>query len=60
MPKVRKLLGRIWECARELSGDKAYDRYAQHVRAKGEEPLTPEKFYVSELQRKYSRPSHCC
>jgi uncharacterized short protein YbdD (DUF466 family) len=60
MAKARNMLRRIWEIAREVVGDKAYDRYAQHVRARGEVPLTPGEFYVSQLQRKYTRPCRCC
>jgi uncharacterized short protein YbdD (DUF466 family) len=50
----------LWDVARQLLGDNAYDRYAQHVRARGGLPLSPKEFYVSQLQRKYSRPSRCC
>ena len=60
MVKVRNLLERIWEIAREMLGDKTYDRYAEHVRGRGGSPLSPEEFYMSQLQRKYSRPSRCC
>jgi len=60
MAKARGLLRRIWEIAREVFGDKAYDRYAEHVRARGEKPVAPSEFYLSQLQRKYSRPCRCC
>ena len=60
MVRVRTVLERIWEIAREVFGDKAYDRYAAHVRGRGEKPLRPGEFYLSQLQRKYSRPSRCC
>ena len=60
MAKTRNLLWHIWEIAREVFGDKAYDRYAEHMRAHGGDPLTPEEFYVAQLQRKYSRPCRCC
>jgi len=60
MTKARRLMQRIWEVAREILGDKAYERYAESLRARGEAPLTPAEFYVSQLQRKYSRPSRCC
>lgn len=60
MVKARDIFCRIWEMAREVFGDRAYDRYAEHVRARGEKPLTREEFYVSQLQRKYTRPCRCC
>lgn len=60
MIRARTFLQRILEIAREVFGDKAYDRYAEHVRGQGEIPLTPGEFYVSQLQRKYSRPTRCC
>jgi uncharacterized short protein YbdD (DUF466 family) len=60
MVKTHSLLGRIWKFAGELFGDKAYDRYAEYVRSRGEEPLSREEFYLSQLQRKYSRPCRCC
>lgn len=51
---------RIWEIVREVLGDKAYERYAERARARGEAPLTPAEFYVLQLARKYTRPSRCC
>jgi len=60
MAKVRQILIEIWGLARELLGDNAYARYRQYVVARGRCPLTPQEFYLSELQRKYSRPSRCC
>ncbi len=52
----------IWLGIREWCGDSAYERYLQAQRAlPGEsEVLTPEEFYVEQLQRRYSRPSRCC
>lgn len=60
MASARKLIQRIWEIAREVLGDKAYERYAERLRARGEPPLAPEEFYISQLERKYTRPSRCC
>jgi uncharacterized short protein YbdD (DUF466 family) len=51
---------RLWEMARELVGDRAYERYAAGCRRRGEAPLSPREFYLSQLQRKYTRPSRCC
>ncbi|MBZ5542247.1 MAG: putative selenoprotein [Acidobacteriia bacterium] len=60
MAKVRRILIEIWSFGRELLGDNAYARYRDYVAARGGCPLTPQEFYLSELQRKYSRPSRCC
>ena len=53
---------RLWLGIREWCGDAAYDRYleshAKHLR--GGAALTREEFYLSQLQRKYSRVSRCC
>jgi len=53
---------RIWRGLREWCGDAAYERYlnshAKH--APGEALLSPEEFYLSQLQKKYSRVSRCC
>ena len=57
------LLRRFWRGIREWSGDAAYDRYlesyAKHL-CGGAAALTREEFYLSQLQRKYSRVSRCC
>ena len=60
MLNARRLLRRVWDMASEVFGDKAYDRYAEYVRACGEKPVAPSEFYLSQLQRKYSRPCRCC
>ena len=60
MTKVRGTVWRIWEIAREVLGDKAYELYAERARRRGEKPLAPKEFYFAQLQRKYSRPSRCC
>ena len=60
MAKVWQILIEIWSFARELLGENAYARYREHIAARGGCPLTPQEFYLSELRRKYSRPSRCC
>ena len=60
--RVSVTLRRIWQGIREWSGDAAYERYLQS-RAKncdGLAVLTREEFYLSQLQKKYSRVSRCC
>jgi hypothetical protein len=58
--KAKALLARTWCFARQLLGDEAYARYREYVVARGGTPPSPQEFYLSELQRKYSRPSRCC
>jgi hypothetical protein len=60
MAKVRQHLIEVWGLVRELMGENAYARYCDYVARRGGQPLGPQEFYVSELQRKYSRPSRCC
>jgi len=53
---------RIWRGIREWCGDAAYEKYLTS-RAKhscGSALLTREEFYLSQLQKKYSRISRCC
>ncbi len=59
---LKRWAQRVWLGIREWCGDSAYERYLQAQRAlPGEsEVLTPEEFYVEQLQRRYSRPSRCC
>ena len=51
----------FWKGLREWSGDAAYERYAECAARKGAiNKLSPEEFYVEQLNRKYSRPNRCC
>jgi Selenoprotein, putative len=54
------ILQRIWEILREASGENDYERYAQHARGIGEQPVTPQAFYLRQLEHKHSRPTRCC
>jgi uncharacterized short protein YbdD (DUF466 family) len=60
-PAKRAIL-RILQGIREWCGDAAYDRYLESHRRKNpqSEAMTREAFYVSQLQKKYSRVSRCC
>ena len=60
MTKVRKTLMRVWEVARGVLGDSAYERYTESVLRKGGKPLTSREVYMAQIQEKYSRPSRCC
>ncbi len=54
------VLKQIWETAREVLGDRAYERYAERAIRQGETPMPPREFYLSQLERKHERPSCCC
>jgi uncharacterized short protein YbdD (DUF466 family) len=62
--KVRSssIVPRIWRGIREWCGDAAYERYLNsHAKHSCSEPLlSREEFYLSQLQKKYSRVSRCC
>lgn len=60
--KVAQILARVWCGIREWSGDAAYERYLRtHQRhGCGSPPLSPEAFYLEQLQKRYSRVSRCC
>jgi uncharacterized short protein YbdD (DUF466 family) len=60
MGKIGNRLHRLWEYLREVAGENDYLRYRNHTVAKGKEPLSPQEFYLQQLQRRYSRVSHCC
>jgi uncharacterized short protein YbdD (DUF466 family) len=56
------VLRRVWRRIREWCGDAAYERYLES-RARhfcGTALLTRQEFYLSQLQKKYSRVSRCC
>jgi hypothetical protein len=51
----------LWKGLREWSGDAAYEKYAECATRQGATGrLSPEEFYVEQLNRKYSRPNRCC
>jgi uncharacterized short protein YbdD (DUF466 family) len=59
---AKRSLRRFWLGLREWCGDAAYERY---LRAKGRHDsgrgtLSPEEFYVEQINRRYSRPNRCC
>ena len=60
MDKIGNQLRRLWEYLREVAGENDYLRYRNHTVASGEESLSPQEFYLQQLQRMYSRVSHCC
>jgi uncharacterized short protein YbdD (DUF466 family) len=59
---VRQLAHRFWSGVREWCGDAGYERYLRSSAVKGDgcPRLTPQEFYVQQLNRRYSRPNRCC
>ena len=59
--RAQNLVAQLWQRIREWCGDASYERY-QKAMARKREPLTlsPQQFYVQQLERKYSRPNRCC
>ena len=53
---------RLWRGIREWCGDAAYERYLKsHAkRACREAIMSPEQFYLAQLQKRYSRVNRCC
>jgi hypothetical protein len=60
MGKIRNELRTLWEFLREVAGENDYLRYRNNAVAKGEEPLSPQEFYLQQLKRRYSRIYRCC
>jgi uncharacterized short protein YbdD (DUF466 family) len=61
--RVRRLARRLWRGVRDWCGDSAYERYLhskQQLTASSDEILSEEKFYIEQLNRRYSRPNRCC
>lgn len=58
--RLRTLFRRLWHFIREAAGENAYLQHRERALAHGESPLPPAAFYLSGLERKYSRPNRCC
>ena len=59
--RVWETLARVWFGIREWCGDAAYEHYRRAAtRKRSADFLTPQQFYVQQLERKYSRPNRCC
>ncbi len=58
---TKRGMARAWQGLREWCGDAAYEKYREGaVRMGQREILSPGKFYVEQLNKKYSRPNRCC
>lgn len=57
-------LKQIWNIARRLSGDDAYERYLAHWREHhahdGGQPLSRQAFFKAEQERKWNGVRRCC
>jgi uncharacterized short protein YbdD (DUF466 family) len=51
-----------WNLLGQILGEGEYARYCEYLRAKHPNWSlpTPEEFYVTRLNEKYSRPNRCC
>jgi uncharacterized short protein YbdD (DUF466 family) len=58
--RIREALAALREWCRGAYGTQGYDSYLRHAEKQSTKPLTPEQFYLDEIQRKYSRPNRCC
>jgi uncharacterized short protein YbdD (DUF466 family) len=57
-----KAFKKLWQALGQIMGEGEYSRYCEHLRTRHPERAlpTPEEFYVSRLNEKYSRPNRCC
>jgi uncharacterized short protein YbdD (DUF466 family) len=62
MRHAQGFVRRLWQGLRDWCGDSAYERYlrATTKRQMQKPPLTEKKFYIEQLERRYSRPNRCC
>lgn len=58
--RIRQALNALREWWRGASGTHAYDCYRNHAEKDSSKPLTPQEFYLDDIERKYSRPNRCC
>ena len=59
---ARRWARQAWRGLREWCGDAAYERYARS-QMRGDSKcrtLSPQEFYVEQINRKYSQPNRCC
>ena len=59
---LQRMIVELWRGLQEWSGDRAYEQYlrARATRRAACAPLSRERFYVEQLNRRYSRPNRCC
>jgi len=57
---VRARLRDLWDGIRAVMGDAAYERYLEAATRAGTIPLSPEAFYLDQVERRYQTPNRCC
>ena len=59
---MRRFGRHFWRGLREWCGDAAYERYLRSAAARREgcAQMSAQKFYVQQLNRRYSKPNRCC
>jgi uncharacterized short protein YbdD (DUF466 family) len=60
MHRLKTALRQIWQFVREMAGEDAYARFCSRAATRGEPIPSQTEFYLSELERKHSRPNRCC
>lgn len=60
--RLNKLLRKIWQVVRRLSGDDGYERYLTHHASvhPGAAPLSRRDWFARQQQRKWSGIKRCC
>ena len=56
-------LCKFWHGVRQWCGDADYERYVCSLRTRDTDNrgvVTRERFYLEQLNRRYSRPNRCC
>ena len=58
----KSVLRRAWTTLRTISGDDAYEKYCEHLRAHhpGQSPLDRRAFYVQYQTKKWGGINRCC
>jgi uncharacterized short protein YbdD (DUF466 family) len=59
---LARLGRRLWRGLRSWSGDAAYDRYLEARARQGcrGPAISRERFYLEQLEKRYSKASRCC
>ena len=60
MTQFIDIIRKLWQYLRETCGENDYARYRARALRLGARPMTPDQFYLWQLQQKYSRPARCC
>lgn len=60
--KGERALRKAWQTLRTLSGDDAYEKYCEHLRAHhpSQKPLDRRAYYVQSQTKKWGGINRCC